>query len=359
MPPELSDLLREAKTDAPPPRYDVDDVVAAGKRRQRRRTTGWALAAVAAAVVAIGVPQMATRAVGRTTPAPPAATAPTPGPSAVAATRAFDYVFHGYTAAGYRVLDPEGVDIGKLGTEVRKVGNGDPDHSDALLDVYLPGVDPSTEFIDATRAETAPINGHPAFFVRPHGKTDPGAPPEQLVWQYSDTGFARLIPTESAIPRQVQRAIAEGFTLSAARAATVPLRAAYVPAGYVLVSVGDRGVTFEPKKVALRRLGPPAHDLLSTTDLNRPALSIGYVVPGSGRGAGLDGVTCVERGSVVTCVASVDEDRYRLSVTGRAGLSEAELRRVVAGVAVADPADRSTWTPATSAFPESAQLPRG
>ena len=34
--PYLRDLLREAKADPPPPRYDVDDVVRAGKRRRHR-----------------------------------------------------------------------------------------------------------------------------------------------------------------------------------------------------------------------------------------------------------------------------------------------------------------------------------
>ena len=43
---QLSDLLREAKADAPPLRLDVEDVVAAGRTRRRRRNTGWVLAAV-------------------------------------------------------------------------------------------------------------------------------------------------------------------------------------------------------------------------------------------------------------------------------------------------------------------------
>jgi hypothetical protein len=130
-----------------------------------------------------------------------------------------------------------------------------------------------------------------------------------------------------------------------------------VPAGYVLVAAHERGATLEPREVALRRLGPPARDLLSTTDLERPSLSIGYVVPGNGKGHGLNGTSCFRQGGVITCVRSVDGDRYRLSVTGRYGPSEAELRRVLAEVTLADPADMATWTAATAALPEAAQLP--
>ena len=50
MHPELSDLLRTAMRDAPPPRHDVHDAVLAGRRRRLRARVGMVLAAVVVAV---------------------------------------------------------------------------------------------------------------------------------------------------------------------------------------------------------------------------------------------------------------------------------------------------------------------
>jgi len=55
MHPELSDLLRTAMRDAPPPRHDVHDAVLAGRRRRLRARVGMVLAAVVAVAGAVFV----------------------------------------------------------------------------------------------------------------------------------------------------------------------------------------------------------------------------------------------------------------------------------------------------------------
>src|SRR5689334_17882307 len=107
---KLSDLLETAREDAPAARYTVDDIVAAGRRRGRRHNAGWALAAVAAVMVAIGLPQI----VSRAPDSRPLPAAPTHIP------RPLDLLFKSFKVGSFTIGDPEWVGINNQSTYITR-----------------------------------------------------------------------------------------------------------------------------------------------------------------------------------------------------------------------------------------------
>jgi len=349
MSPELSDLLREAKADAPPPRYDVEDAVAAGRRLQRRRRAGVAVAAVVAVAAAIGVPQIVTHGGRGHRPVP---VAPTVTPYQ------FGYTSRGYTAGGYRVTAPRTADLWGYRTGVYPLnGGGD---AVASLEVYRPGVDPRTAFPGALVTFAAPVKGRPAYFIKKDGQ-------DILVWEYAAGARAQLWSiSPKAMSRERMRTVAEGFAPGAFRPATIPFRVGYVPDGYRLSAVtgqpsadgtGFASLGFLPETLAVSRLGQ-AGPLLLTDEMkeNNTAGEIGIAAvrlrgdddPGPGK------VVCVE--SEPMCAERAPGGKYLLRVTGRL-TSTAELRRILESVRLADMADPGTWTQVTAAVPRPVQLP--
>lgn len=332
----LSDLLEKAKAGAPPARLDVNDLVAAGRRRQRRRSTGWAIAAVVAVAIAIGVPQIVTRS-SAPPPAPPAATSTT-----TPAKKLFSFTptFRGYTVDGYQIDAPGGMALGWTSALVRETGV--TDHNVGVLTVFPPGVVPSHPS-ETKKIATDPIGGRGAYFVRERDGR------ESLIWEYTAGGFADVGPRSLTDPmsRADLRRVASGFKPGGGQPVRTALSASYIPADHRLITVSDFGALFVPEEQIKQILAQPDRNLPPGPAKRIISLSLEPVSEGS-----LPEVTakptCSAEGPV--CHVLVDEGRYSLVVSGR-GVSLAEVRMIFESVTPADPDDPSTWTVADEAFP--------
>ncbi|KHD78585.1 hypothetical protein MB27_05140 [Actinoplanes utahensis] len=341
-------MLRDAKSDAPPPRYDVDDVVAAGRRRVHRRNAGWALAAVVAVAAAIGVPQVLTRGPGPgPTPAPaqskPAVVVPTPARGEVIP---LVRRFTGYQTATFRVEDPTSVGLGYTDAVVTRLGprTNQNEFSGARLTVYEPGIDPVGRRTATARVDTDPIKGRPAFFFKSAVSTMRDENNESLAWEYADDGsLAVLTPDPYGVTRAELREVAEGFTMSAARPMLVPYKLRYVPAGYRLASItatdGYWGMGIVPLLDARAQLASgrdQAHEIIIWLD-KLPDTS--------------GGVRCGPDG----CPGkNVFGGRYRFEF-GTA-LPPSEVQKMINGAVMFSVDDPKTWIPVNEAVPEANQL---
>jgi hypothetical protein len=318
----LSELLLEAKADAPPPRYGVEQVVAAGRRRRRRRNTGWAIVAAAAVAAVIGVPQFVTRADG----GPPVLPAvPSPGVSGPV------FAFRGYTAGAYEAGEASWLYRDYSGAHVYRTGTRE---SVARLEVYRPGV--------------VPDDGAELGYRK--GRLDR----DVMVWKYTDDAYAVLTPDEgSGLTEADLRALADRFHPGDGRAVRVAYRVGYIPAGYRIIDViSQPGGEVNVSNVTLQN---PAGDGV--------AFRVG-MVPGQAvkPGCGEDGSEMTTYNEVPVrnpmCVLPMGGDRF-LQING-GGLPLTEVRRIFEStVADRDPADDAAWYPVDEAFPASARLTIG
>jgi hypothetical protein len=242
--PELLDLLKEAKDGAPPPRYGVADVVAAGRRRRRKRRAGWAITAVAAVLAAIGVPVIVAR-------------GPAPGPVVDGSTGdrwPLVFTFRGYQAGGFQVDDPSTADWGSDAALVHRPSAAPNSLAAGTLQVFHPGTDPSSHYLDQVRTPAATVSGRQAFFSDAH---------DELWWQYTDDAWAVLTAQDSAMSHAEMREVAEGFRVGTTRPVQIGFATARPPDGYVLVAAhsspdrGSSGVTFMLTSVAAEAAARP------------------------------------------------------------------------------------------------------
>lgn len=359
MQPDLFDLLKEAKSDPPPARYDVDDVVAAGRRLRRHRNAGLALAAVAAVAVAIGVPQIAARhsANGTKRPAPAA--------TVKATAYKFDYPFRGYTIAGYRVFDPTEALLPGAGASIQKVGTKNPRQYDGELRVYRAGIDPLAFYPGHTTVKQSPIKGLPAYAE----SSDDGTP-NMYAWQFAAGRWAAVFTVGHAMDRATVRKIAEGFTAQAAQPATVPFTIGWVPSGYRLAGgrarpdTGDAdrwataAMTFLPDRIVNGLVTQPDRGAATSTGTNlAPSLAVS-LSPLPSKPYPTE-PTCAQAG--MTCSVGVDGGRYLLTVSSQATskdeVSAADLLRMLKSISVADLARPSRWSDLSTSVPVAARLP--
>ncbi|MBL7260891.1 hypothetical protein [Paractinoplanes lichenicola] len=351
---DMGELLDEAAQGAPPLRHDADSVLRAGRGRKRRRNAGWAIAAVVAVTAAIGVPQLVRREQAHpVTPAPVPTVVTTPARGAVIpfVTRS-----QSFEAAGYRVENPEFADVRASVAWITPVGWERPAGWPGLT-IYGPGVDPLARFPapGATIIEVAPINGRRAFWLKPDPRSESRDEP-MFFWEYADGLLARLEPSPNRTEKADLPRIAEAFRLAPEQALTVPFRVGYVPAAWSLTeassSASYRGVRFEHvKRTSLRMKTPDrVYDRPNMDKTPSDALIALEPVP-----AGTDPdpakVTCGPH----ECHRVVADGRYLLRAGG-ISLSEAEHRRMLESVTMADPDDRATWTSVNEAVPEANQL---
>ncbi|GAB2613996.1 hypothetical protein Aab01nite_70450 [Paractinoplanes abujensis] len=382
---KLSDLLEGA----PPARYTVDDFVAAGRRRKRRRNAGWAIAAVVAVAIAIGVPQILTR-----PQAHPVTPAPTP-------TRALNRLFQTYKVGPLTVGDPEWVGVNNQTTYIgRDRPPGRPLRAVGILDVYRPGFEPPRTWTEKV-TPTAPIGGRPAFFASARPGPDNGIwkPVRVLVWKYADNATAVVTAYDRylGLSEAEMRAVAARFAL---QATPQPIRQRYTvgwtPPGMRLAAVeysmrGNASVVFVPDKASTRFVSTAldhqtAGFLYNLDTKNR---NFGPVaVPPDGMVIDVMSGGSSERGPDPECGPNEYQDVFAtdaswsrqcrvqaepiptdrsgslsngMMMTVRAGdaVSLDQLRQVAASIRPVGPPERTdSWTPSVEAFPTSAQLPR-
>jgi len=135
-----------AKSDEPPARYSVEDIVAAGRKRRRRAVVqrlggaGAVAAAVATAAVLVAVNLAVPGSHGNTFSVLPAANPP--GPTTPAPSPPFTFTFAGYKVDDYRVLPPDEVNPAYQFTNVVRdkkdaTGKVTPEYAGTLT-VYQP-----------------------------------------------------------------------------------------------------------------------------------------------------------------------------------------------------------------------------
>ncbi len=330
---QLSDLLWEAKSGAPPMRYDIDDVVAAGRQRKHRRTATWAVATavvVATAGVALVVPRGPAA-----VPTPPVASPTSAVPSAAGSF--YDYSFRGFTVPGYRVA------LGRLGFDysaanVSKAGSsGIEQEYQASVLMYRPGVEPRME---GTSTQTEPINGHPAFWNN-----------KVLYWEIADNVLAAVV--SGKLSQAKMRALATAVVPGGGPSARVAMKVGYLPPGYRLVTVGESYsgsfVELVPEAGVQTMSGQPGEN--TTAAMIPGNLVIAVTIPADGKPTPSE-LTCGDR---PLCRVAVGGG-YRLTVQG-VGMTTAEVEKVARSVvAVDDPGKAATWPAADEAFPTSALL---
>lgn len=375
---ELSDMLRDATSDPPAPRYSVDDFVAAGRRRQRRGRTLLAVSGTAAAVLAIAgavaVPQLLRA--GEAPPPVPVAAPSSPVPSAIPFSYPeddFTGSIASYEAAGYTVSATALVTPGYQGSWIT-----DPDETSPVkgrtaeihevpvsagrLVVYREGAfDPEP----ARKAVEVEVGGGTGYYregvpvpdeVRDKGrKIVPGKTSETtLTWEYADDAWA-VVALAGEVGAAGLVEIAEGLTGSAPVPVRVGFKLGYIPAGFELASAGE----------ADDELGAPLPGQSSVglvygrypyTKLQEPTSSLAdipqlrlRVFPGWWPDLPADvGAKpyCVDGGDSL-CYRSTADGRYVAELSGYTVVRSEELVKMLHGLTFADPAAEGTWFDAT------------
>ncbi|MDI6100670.1 hypothetical protein QLQ12_18845 [Actinoplanes sp. NEAU-A12] len=342
----LSELLQEeSRTDAPPLRHSVDDVLAAGRRRVRRRNSGWALAAVAAVTAAMGVPQLVTR---HTAPSPPPPAATTPAPAPAGGDRIPSVVrFSGYQTKSFTLGEPTNFNLGYAFASVSPSGRNDVKfHRGATLRVFEPGADPVARMGIGELTAAQSINGRPAYVFTAAG------PSEGLIWEYADGASAVLVGDALGLTGDGLREVAEGFRLTAERPVTLAFKVSYLPDGFRLSSIAQDEkfslAEFLPTEVVRQQFTAPKNRPFADGDLTKGNIQLimsQVPVPG-------DIPDCAHDACLARRV--LPGGRYQFEVGG--SISKAEAQKVLDSVTVYTPGDPSTWAPVPEAVPEAYRL---
>ncbi|WP_432842887.1 hypothetical protein [Dactylosporangium sp. CA-092794] len=353
---DLAELLRDARSAVPPPRFDVEEAVAAGRRLRARRRAGWA-ASVTVAVVALGI------GVAVSLPRAGGVTAETPGSVAPQ----FDYPadpmtgnIAPYQTNGVLVTGTLHVTPGYQAAQVVRPGDLGP--PTGVLVVYRPGAfDPS----GFGRGEAVTVAGHPGRFMPVTTLTSTGRSGPALAWQYADKAWAVVSSNnpERDLTRDELLAVAAGLRSGPARVPAVGFRLGFVPAGFTAQDAGraDEGLGSSAPGESFVRLvqggggytklqrpvidAPVVHgDKLPTIDLNLyPSWWLAH--PGTPRKS-----VCAE--TSVCSVASPD-GAWVVQARGGGTVPDAQLLKVLDSVTFADPNRQTTWFPLATAVPQS------
>jgi hypothetical protein len=359
---ELSDLLQEAKSDAPPLRYDASTAVEAGRRLRRRRRSTWAVAGIAVAVTAIAVPRVFVGDHSVPTAESPAPVAPFVYPAGAMVGNIKSFQVDGFTVTGTVQVTP-GYQIANVLAKDDGGGdaidaNGDKHavvHAAAVVAVYRAGAFNPKAFTSGTPVT---INGHHGFVASYQFNLFQPAP--AVAWQYADGAWAVVAKAQDGpIDEDGLIAVANGVTSTAPAATTVAFRTTYLPDGFrptaagtvdwqlTVMTPGQSYLELHKGGFAYRNLTMPVYDdpvvgkksmpMIALTVY--PAWSAKYSPPA---GTPKDGAFCVPDS---LCYRATDDGKYQIEANGGGTLPDSELLKVVKGITFADPGNPSTWTP--------------
>ncbi|MGK5738568.1 hypothetical protein [Micromonospora sp. URMC 103] len=397
----VHDLVETATSDAPSPRYTVDDIVAAGRRVQRRRRTGWSVASAAVAVtgvvaaISVGLPTAAERPTVEEQAAAMTSAVPVASPSRLAAgwefpDDPFTYVFEGFDAGRLhvgnpivvsrayqiaplridglvtndRAVDPAAIAAKKGGSAKKTESRGDdPGQLYAYLTVYRPGAFAAAKFT-GTRVTVA---GHQA--IEQEGPRYGANLRRAFAWEYAPGAWA--VAETFAEPTDVSAAdlhgLVDGLRPSVPLPARVPFTVGYLPAGYHAAELGQH--TFS----GLNGIASAGDGNYGGAIFASPALpSTGLVEPyGGAEGADPAGSFTIfvlpndksnqalkdgakppaePRCGNGFCNAWTADGKTTIQVASGGRLSEAEMTRILKGITLADVTDDSTWPKAATAL---------
>ncbi|BCJ43829.1 hypothetical protein GCM10010168_91280 [Actinoplanes ianthinogenes] len=347
----LSELLDEVRAEAPPPRYDVDQVVAAGRRLQWRRRVAAAAAAVLTVTAVVAVPQLAGGPPPSRLTAPVAQVVPMP----------FTYAYDGFTAGRFRVEETHEATIDWTLNMITDVRDPDRCRMQCMLGVRATAVTDPVFQRERSRTAAEPINGRPAYWLLDREMGD-----LVLLWEYADDGWAFIarpnmkVEADAPMSRDEMRTVAAAFRPGSARTVPSPFRPSYLPADWRLVETrGIKGSsTAILRKVATAEsMRQPTSRTISVVKPPRAADLLELVARPSGvNKTPTAEPICVKQSDGGYCRMRMPERDLDLDVRGGTALSLDELRRITLGMTVADLGKPATWTPINDAFPASAQL---
>jgi hypothetical protein len=373
---ELSDMLRDAKSNPPPPRYTVDDALAAGRKRQKQRRALWAGTGSAAVVLAVAgavaVPQIISQ--NNDQKAPPAAAAENK-PKTKAAFQYPSGDFTGtlakYKAGEFTVTGTSLVTPGYQVASITAPGKGQKNEGNDKKIYYSPNVvghlitykkgafDPGKAKKDSKvsagyfheGAKQKPLK--PGF---PAGYDD-----STLTFEYADDAWAQII-VQGGEKYTAERLapIVKGLTAGDETPVKLGFKLGYVPNGYELTSAGESTNYLESTfpgqsyaqlvkgDVSFKNLTGTIGDSFIVGDKQLPTLQF-QVFPAweqkySAHG---DAAYCASEG---LCYAYTKDKKFFLEASGGGFVSDSELLKVLNSVEFADPTDTSTWFPATEAI---------
>jgi hypothetical protein len=369
-------MLRDAKSDAPPPRYSVQDALTAGRKRQKQRRALWAgtgsVAVVLAVAGAVAVPQLlpesnstATTATAGSATSKAPAKAPFGYPSAD---------FSG-TFAKYKVgdLTVEGTVLVTPGYQVAAItapGKGQAYEGKKGERYYAPNVighvvtyakgvfDPAkakkgtkagSGYFHAGEKQQAPKPGFPA----PYSEST-------YTWMYADNAWGQVI-VEGRLKYSAAKlaSIATGLAGATEEPVKVGFKLGYVPAGFALGAAGTTSDYLEASfdgtsylrlikgNFPYKKLTGTVGDPFVVGDQQLPILSLQvypareqkYTAPG-------DAAYCPEEG---LCYRYTADKKFFIELNGGGFIGNTEMLKMLNGVTFADPADESTWFAATEA----------
>lgn len=368
----MQDLVELATSEPPPLRHDADRILAAGRGVQRRRRMAMTAAGVAVlgivAAAAVAVPAVRTKDAGL--PQQPAEAAqPVP-----ATAEPFTFTFDGYRVGKLQVSRP--VDVSTAyqlasvyadGLTSNDTASGDVEQPQpqrrgrtlwAYLTVYRAGAyDPSK----LTGAQQVTVGGRPGLEV--NAPLYSWAATRTLAWQYNTGAWAVINASsdDAAFPSAKDlRDLAAGLRAAPAVAARTPVTLAYLPAGYRLQEASMHAMT-GLNGIATAREGDFAGLLFSNPALPTTGLSTPF---GGVDGAGPAGsfvvyvVPAANSNQRPTSDVSCGDgfcnrwfDGVDVQVSSEGRLSDGEMRRILAGVTLADVRNDGAWTVATAATP--------
>jgi hypothetical protein len=384
---ELSDMLTDAKSNPPPPRYSVEDAVAAGRKRQRRLRAAWTGAGSAAAVVAVAAAIAVPQIVANKRPTGPGLAAPAASGTKKQQPAAFAYPADkfsgnivGFTSGELKVSPTVHVTPGYQVAVIVGPGHGTPVQDPAgkihqtandvgQVVVYRKGAfDPSK----IESGERATVNGNPGFYQKPEvlqpadNKLPAGSQQSRatLTWQYADNAWAVVSANANAnITKQQLVVLAGKVTSGTPEPAKVGFRLSYVPAGFQLAAAGaSDGMLMAPldgeSYVLLlkgtfpyRGLTAPAQDPYVLNDKQVPMMQLavyptwyGKYSPPAGKSK-----TAPFCASQSLCYRITGDGKYEIELNGGGAVPDAELIKMLDSVNLADPTDTGTWFKATDA----------
>jgi hypothetical protein len=373
VPQELSDMLRDAKSDAPPPRYGVQDALTAGRKRQQRRRALWAGTGSAAVVLAVAgavaVPQLLPEGNSTSPTATTAAAAPSKALFAYPSS-AFSGTFTKYTVGDLTVDGTVLVTPGYQVASITAPGKGQayedkkgeryyaPNVVGHVV-TYAPGVfDPAQArkgtkagagFFQAGKKQKPLKPGFPA----PYGEST-------YTWSYADDAWAQVI-VQGRLKYSATKlaSVASGLTAGTEEPVKVGIKLGYVPSGFALGAAGTTSdyleATFDGSSYLRLIKGDFPYEKLTGTvgdpfvvgDTQLPILSLSvypakeqkYDAPGND-------AYCPQEG---LCYRYTADKKFFVELNGGGFIGNTEMLKMLNSVKFADPTDASTWFAATEA----------
>jgi hypothetical protein len=377
VPHELSDMLQDAKSDAPPPRYSVQDALTAGRRRQQRRRALWAGTGSAAVVLAVAgavaVPQLlpdggksATVNAGAvTSKAETSAKTPFVYPSTEFSGTFAEYAVGDLTVDGTVLVTP-----GYQVASITAPGKGQAYEDKKGARYYAPNVvghvvTYAKGAFDPAKAQKDPKAGAGWFHAGEKKQAiKPGIPApyadSTYTWKYADDAWAQVIVQgRLKYPATKLASIAEGLTGGAEEPVKVGIKLGHVPAGFALGSAGTTSDYLEASfdgtsflrlikgDFPYEKLTGPVGDPFIVQDTQLPILSL-QVYPAKEQKYNAPGNApyCPQEG---LCYRYTADKKFFVELNGGGFIGNTEMIKILNSVEFADPTDRSTWFAATEA----------